>query len=251
MYCHKTSSKSRPGLDIGKQVHIWYVPVYAFTDKSSNCLVCYSFASNQHLKFSGSTISVTLDHIKEAMQCKHLAYDRAGEEHYNLISALHKSMRGSDANASIYWLARMLESGEQPLYIARRLVRFASEDIGLADPTALNQAVACYQACHFLGMPECDVCLAQCVTYLALAPKSVAVYRALNEAKRAVKESVGGNEGVPLHLRNAPTKLMDQLGYGKGYLYPPDHADCSAQTYLPPSLLGRKFLDWPPDEKSK
>ncbi|KAJ3684350.1 hypothetical protein LUZ61_013514 [Rhynchospora tenuis] len=199
----------------------------------------------------GGTISVTLDHIKEAMQCKHLAYDRAGEEHYNLISALHKSMRGSDADASIYWLARMLEAGEQPLYIARRLVRFASEDIGLVDPTALNQAVACYQACHFLGMPECDVCLAQCVAYLALAPKSVAVYRALKEAKRAVNESLGGNEGVPLHLRNAPTKLMDQLGYGKGYLYPPDHADCSGQTYLPPSLLGRKFLDWPPDGKTQ
>ncbi|KAJ4771925.1 ATPase WRNIP1 [Rhynchospora pubera] len=200
---------------------------------------------------SGATISITLDHIKEAMQCKHLAYDRAGEEHYNLISALHKSMRGSDADASIYWLARMLEAGEQPLYIARRLVRFASEDIGLVNPTALNQAVACYQACHFLGMPECDVCLAQCVAYLALAPKSVAVYRALKEAKRAVKESVGGNESVPLHLRNAPTKLMDQLGYGKGYLYPPDHDDCSGQTYLPPSLLGRKFLDWPPDGKTQ
>ncbi|KAJ3681350.1 hypothetical protein LUZ60_015839 [Juncus effusus] len=197
----------------------------------------------------GTTVSVTLDHIKEAMQCKHLSYDRAGDEHYNLISALHKSMRGSDANASIYWLARMLESGEQPLYIARRLVRFASEDVGLADPTALTQAVACYQACHFLGMPECDVCLAQCVAYLALAPKSVAVYKALKEARRVVKESVGGNEGVPLHLRNAPTKLMGELGYGKGYLYPPDHVDCSEQTYLPNSLQGREFLDWPLDGK--
>ncbi|XP_010914290.1 uncharacterized protein [Elaeis guineensis] len=195
-------------------------------------------------------ITVTVDHAKEAMQCKHLAYDRAGEEHYNLISALHKSMRGSDPDAAIYWLARMLEGGEQPLYIARRLVRFASEDVGLADPAALGHAVACYQACHFIGMPECDVCLAQCVAYLARAPKSVAVYRALNEARRVVKESGGGNDGVPLHLRNAPTKLMKEMGYGEGYMYPPDHPGCSLQTYLPPSLQGCKFLDWPPiDEK--
>lgn len=191
-------------------------------------------------------ITVTVDHAKEAMQCKHLAYDRAGDEHYNLISALHKSMRGSDPDAAIYWLARMLEGGEQPLYIARRLVRFASEDVGLADPSALDHAVACYQACHFIGLPECDVCLAQCVAYLARAPKSVAVYRALNEAKRVVRESGGGNEGVPLHLRNAPTKLMKEMGYGEGYMYPPDHPDCSSQIYLPPSLHGRKFLDWPP-----
>lgn len=189
---------------------------------------------------------VTLDDAKEAMQCKHLAYDKAGEEHYNLISALHKSMRGSDADAAIYWLARMLEGGEQPLYIARRLIRFASEDVGLADPSALNQAVACYQACHFLGMPECNVILAQCVAYLALAPKSVSVYRAIEAAQNVVRESVGQNEGVPLHLRNAPTKLMNELGYGKGYIYPPDSdTPFSSQSYLPPSLQGYKFLDWP------
>jgi putative ATPase len=189
---------------------------------------------------------VTLDDAKEAMQCKHLAYDKAGEEHYNLISALHKSMRGSDADAAIYWLARMLEGGEQPLYIARRLIRFASEDVGLADPSALNQAVACYQACHFLGMPECNVILAQCVAYLALAPKSVSVYRAIEAAQNVVRESVGQNEGVPLHLRNAPTKLMKELGYGKGYIYPPDSdSPFSSQSYLPPSLQGYKFLDWP------
>ncbi|XP_027369123.1 ATPase WRNIP1 isoform X2 [Abrus precatorius] len=187
---------------------------------------------------------VTLDDAKEALQCKHLAYDKAGEEHYNLISALHKSMRGSDADAAIYWLARMIEGGEEPLYIARRLIRFASEDVGLADPTALAQAVSCYQACHFLGMPECNVILAQCVAYLALAPKSVAVYRAIEAAQKAVKESVGQNEGVPLHLRNAPTKLMKDIGYGKGYIYPPDNPS-STQTYLPPSLQGYKFLDWP------
>ncbi|MCD7454307.1 hypothetical protein HAX54_024319 [Datura stramonium] len=185
---------------------------------------------------------ITLDDVKEAMQCKHLAYDRAGDEHYNLISALHKSMRGSDANASIYWLARMLEGGEEPLYIARRLVRFASEDVGLADPAALCQAVACYQACHFIGMPECNVILAQCVAYLALAPKSIAVYRAIGAAQKVVRESVGQNEGVPLHLRNAPTKLMKDLGYGRDYIYPPDNPN-SCQTYLPPSLQGYKFLD--------
>ncbi|KAM3380479.1 ATPase WRNIP1 [Capsicum galapagoense] len=187
---------------------------------------------------------ISLNDVKEAMQCKHLAYDRAGDEHYNLISALHKSMRGSDANASIYWLARMLEGGEEPLYIARRLVRFASEDVGLADPSALGQAVACYQACHFIGMPECNVILAQCVAYLALAPKSIAVYRAIGAAQKVVRESVGQNEGVPLHLRNAPTKLMKDLGYGRDYIYTPDNPN-SSQTYLPPSLQGYKFLDWP------
>ncbi|WOG87414.1 hypothetical protein DCAR_0206638 [Daucus carota subsp. sativus] len=189
-------------------------------------------------------LMVTLDDAKEALQCKHLAYDRAGDEHYNLISALHKSMRGSDANAAIYWLARMLEGGEEPLYIARRLVRFASEDVGLADPSAITQAIACYQACHFLGMPECDVNLSQCVAYLALAPKSIAVYRALGAARKVIKESVGHNEGVPLHLRNAPTKLMKDFGYGKDYIYPPDNPS-STQTYLPPSLHGYKFLHWP------
>lgn len=193
---------------------------------------------------SSSGAVVTLDDVKEALQCKHLAYDKAGEEHYNLISALHKSLRGSDADASIYWLARMLEGGEQPLYIARRLVRFASEDVGLADPLALNQAVSCYQACHFIGMPECNVILAQCVAYLALAPKSIAVYQAMGAAQKAVRESVGQNEGVPLHLRNAPTKLMKEIGYGKGYIYTPDNPS-AAQSFLPPSLQGYKFLNWP------
>lgn len=192
----------------------------------------------------GFAAIVTLDDAKEALQCKHLAYDKAGEEHYNLISALHKSMRGNDADAAIYWLARMLEAGEKPLYIARRLIRFASEDVGLADPSALNQAVACYQATHFLGMPECNVILAQCVAYLALAPKSVSVYRAIEAAQNLVKESAGQNEGVPFHLRNAPTKLMKKLGYGKDYIYPPDCPN-STQSYLPPSLQGCKLLDWP------
>lgn len=193
-----------------------------------------------------SPVLITVDDVKEALQCKHLAYDRAGEEHYNVISALHKSMRGSDADAAIYWLARMLEGGEEPLYIARRLIRFASEDIGLADPQALTQAVSCYQACHFIGMPECNVVLAQCVAYLSLAPKSVSVYRAIGAAQKVVKESLGQNERVPLHLRNAPPKLMKDLGYGKEYIYPPDNPDSSlSQTYLPPSLQGYKFLHWP------
>lgn len=191
-----------------------------------------------------SHLLITIDDVKEALQSKHLAYDRAGEEHYNLISALHKSMRGSDADAAIYWLARMLEGGEEPLYIARRLIRFASEDVGLADSQALTHAVSCYQACHFIGMPECGVVLAHCVAYLALAPKSVAVYRAIGAAMKVVKESVGQNERVPLHLRNAPTKLMKDLGYGEGYIYPPD-ADDSSQAYLPPSLRGYKFLHLP------
>ncbi|KAE9605844.1 putative adenosinetriphosphatase [Lupinus albus] len=196
------------------------------------------------MTIDGCKVSVTLDDAKEALQSKHLAFDKDGEEHYNLISALHKSMRGSDADAAIYWLARMLEGGEEPLYIARRLVRFASEDVGLADPLALSQAVSCYQACHFIGMPECNVILAQCVAYLALAPKSVAVYKAIGAAQKVVRESVGQNEGVPLHLRNAPTKLMKEVGYGKGYIYPPDNPNTS-QTYLPPSLQGYKFLHWP------
>lgn len=195
---------------------------------------------------AGSEAVVSVDDAKEALQCKHLAYDKAGDQHYNLISALHKSMRGGDANAAIYWLARMLEGGEQPLYIARRLIRFASEDIGLADPSALTQAVACYQASHFLGMPECNVILAQCTAYLALAPKSIAVYRAIEEARKVVKDSGGQNEGVPLHLRNAPTKLMKDLGYGKEYIYPPsDPSSAADQTYLPSSLLHYKFLEWP------
>lgn len=200
----------------------------------------------------GNSATVTLDNAKEALQCKHLAYDKAGEQHYNLISALIKSMRGSDGDAAIYWLARMLEGGEEPLFIARRLIVFASEDVGLADPSALTQAVACYQACHFIGMPECNLNLAQCVAYMALAPKSIAVYKAIGAAQKVVKESIGQNEGVPLHLRNASTKLMQELGYGKGYIYPPnDTASSSSQTYLPPSLQGYKFLNLPNSPATK
>lgn len=159
-------------------------------------------------------------HIKEGLQRSHLLYDRAGEEHYNCISALHKTMRASDEKSALYWLARMLEGGEDPLYVARRLIRFASEDIGLADPLALTQAVSAYQGCHFIGMPECEVILAQCVVYLARAPKSTEIYMAYGAVKESVRNHKGPLPSVPLHLRNAPTKLMKDLGYGKGYKYP-------------------------------
>lgn len=182
------------------------------------------------------------EHIKEGLQRSHILYDRAGEEHYNCISALHKSMRGSDQNASLYWLGRMLEGGEDPLYVARRLVRFASEDIGLADPLALTQAVSAYQACHFIGMPECDVILAQCVMYLAQAPKSIVAYSAYNKVKQCLKNHKGPLPPVPLHLRNAPTKLMKNLGYAKGYKYNPMFSEPVQQDYLPPEMKGIKFV---------
>ena len=183
---------------------------------------------------------ITVKIIKEAFQKSHLLYDKDGEEHYNIISALHKSMRGSDADAALYWLARMLEAGEEPLYIARRLVRFASEDIGLANSRALEQAVACYQACHFIGMPECNVILAQAVVYMAKCKKSNDLYAAYGKAAQDVKEY--GNLPVPLHIRNAPTALMKNLGYGKGYKYGPNFDYKEEQEYLPEELKGRKYL---------
>jgi putative ATPase len=178
--------------------------------------------------------------VREALQRRHHHYDKSGEEHYNLISALHKSLRGSDPDAALYWLARMLEAGEDPLYIARRMVRFASEDVGLADPGALGVAMAARDAVHFIGMPEGDLALAQAAVYLAAAPKSNALYRAYGAARRAVRESP--NEPVPLEIRNAPTRLMKDLGYGKGYRYPHDAPEkIVAQNYLPPGVRGRRF----------
>ncbi|KAM9636984.1 ATPase WRNIP1 isoform 2-T2 [Morphnus guianensis] len=191
---------------------------------------------------SADGIVITEEHVKEGLQRSHILYDRAGEEHYNCISALHKSMRGSDENASLYWLARMLEGGEDPLYVARRLVRFASEDIGLADPLALTQAVAAYQGCHFIGMPECEVILAQCVVYFARAPKSIEVYRAYNNVKECLRMHTGPLPPVPLHLRNAPTRLMKNLGYGKGYKYNPMYKEPVDQDYLPEELKGTDFF---------
>jgi putative ATPase len=178
--------------------------------------------------------------IKEAFQKSYLFYDKDGDEHYNIISALHKSMRGFDVNAALYWLARMLEAGEDPLYVARRLVRFASEDVGLANSKALEQTVAVYNACHFIGMPECNVILAQAVVYLSKCKKSNELYVAYKKAKKDVEQY--GNLPVPLHIRNAPTKLMKDLNYGKDYKYSPDFDYKEEQEYLPERLKGRKYL---------
>ena len=171
---------------------------------------------------------------------KSLLYDKNGEEHYNLISALHKSMRNSDPDAAVYWLARMLESGEDPLYIARRVVRFASEDVGLAEPGALSMAVAAYQACHFLGMPECSVHLTQAVIHMSIAPKSNALDVAYNAAKKDALETLA--EPVPLNIRNAPTRLMRELEYGKGYQYAHDYEErLTAMECLPENLQGHEY----------
>jgi putative ATPase len=186
----------------------------------------------------GGTIDAAL--VADLAQNRSLLYDKTGEEHYNLISALHKSMRNSDADASVYWLARMLEAGEDPLYVARRLVRFASEDVGNADPQALTVAVAAKDAVHFIGMPEGNTALAQAAIYLAMAPKSNAVYRAYLDAAEAATKDVA--EPVPLHLRNAPTKLMKDLEYGKGYKYAHDEeAGVADMECLPPAHENRRF----------
>jgi putative ATPase len=178
--------------------------------------------------------------VEDAMQRKVLLYDKSGEEHFNLISALHKSVRSSDADAALYWLARMLEAGEDRLYIARRLVRMAIEDIGLADPRALEQTVAAQQAVHFLGIPEGDLALAQAAVYLAVAPKSDAAYKALDLAMADVATTAA--EPVPLHLRNAPTPLMKQFGYGAGYEHAHKFEDAlTDMECLPPSLAGRRY----------
>jgi putative ATPase len=188
---------------------------------------------------SGSRV-VGDDTIREAAQRKTLLYDKSGEEHYNLISALHKSLRDSDADAALYWMTRMLDSGEDPLYVARRLVRFASEDVGNADPQALALALAAKDAYHFLGSPEGELALAQATLYLALAPKSNAAYVAFTEAQADVHERPA--EPVPLHIRNAPTSLMRQLGYGKGYQYAHDAPDATVdQEHLPEALRGRHY----------
>ena len=183
---------------------------------------------------------VNADRVQQTLQRKALLYDKSGEEHYNLISALHKSMRNSDPDATVYWLARMVEAGEDALYIARRLVRFASEDVGNADPQALTVAIAAKEAVHFMGMPEGNTALAQAALYLATAPKSNAVYAAYNQAATAAQMEVANP--VPLHLRNAPTRLMKSLEYGKGYRYAHDEAEGVADmSCLPASLEGRTF----------
>ena len=185
-------------------------------------------------------ITVTQETLEQCLGKKTLLYDKKGEEHYNLISALHKSMRNADPDAAVYWLARMLEAGEDPLFIARRLIRFASEDIGLADNQALPLAVAAYQACHFNGMPECNINLAQTVIYLSLAPRSNAVYRAYETAKVDALNQLA--EPVPLVIRNAPTQLMEDLHYGDGYVYAHDTKEKMARmTCLPESLKDKRY----------
>ncbi len=190
--------------------------------------------------FDGGKTVVTAETLEQCISKKSLLYDKNGEEHYNIISALHKSMRNSDPDAAIYWLARMLEAGEDPMYIARRVTRFAAEDIGLADPRALEIAVAAFQACHLIGMPECTVHLTEAVVYMSLAPKSNALYVAYGAAKKDALTTVA--EPVPLVIRNAPTKLMKELNYGKGYQYAHDTEEkLTDMQCLPDSLVGREY----------
>lgn len=189
---------------------------------------------------NGDIVNITPALLEQCISRKSLLYDKNGEEHYNLISALHKSMRNSDPDAAVYWLARMLEAGEDPLYIARRVVRFASEDVGIADSRGLEIAVAAYQACHFLGMPECSVHLTHAVIYLSMAPKSNALYRAFEQAKQDAIAYM--NAPVPLAIRNAPTRLMKELDYGKGYQYAHNTDEkLTAMQCLPDVLVGREY----------
>lgn len=215
------------------------IAVFANGDARTALSTLEMVVLNGDLDESG-VVTVTADTLEQCTSKKSLLYDKGGEEHYNLISALHKSMRNSDPDAAVYWLARMLEAGEDPLYIARRVVRFASEDVGLADPRALELSIAAYQACHFIGMPECSVHLTQAVVYLSLAPKSNSLYMAYEYAKTdAVKQLA---EPVPLVIRNAPTRLMKELDYGKGYQYAHDTQEkLTTMQCLPDSLLNRHY----------
>ncbi len=191
-------------------------------------------------EISSGKITVTKEILEQCISKKSLLYDKNGEEHYNLISALHKSMRNSDPDAAIYWLSRMLEAGEDPLYIARRLIRFASEDVGMADSQALPLAVSVYQACHFIGMPECNVNLTHAVTYLSMAPKSNSLYIAYNKCREDALHMIA--EPVPLQLRNAPTKLMEDLHYGEGYMYAHDAEEkLTRMSCMPESLQNRHY----------
>ncbi|MDD2757963.1 MAG: replication-associated recombination protein A [Patescibacteria group bacterium] len=197
-------------------------------------------AVKAQVKGGKSSIKITKEDIKEALQKTHLIFDKKGEEFYNLISALHKSMRGSDPDAALYWLARMLEGGADPLYVARRVLRFASEDIGMANGEAMIQANAAYDACHKIGYPECTVHLAQAVVYCAKSKKSNLLYTAYGAAAEDARAT--SHLGVPLHLRNAPTKFMKEIGYGKDYKYSPEFDYKEDQEYLPKELRGKKYL---------
>lgn len=216
-----------------------FIATFASGDARSALTTLDMIITNSDIDKDG-VIHVTRENIEECLTKKTLLYDKDGEEHYNIISALHKSMRNSDPDAAVYWLARMLEAGEEPLYIARRIVRFASEDIGLADTNALNVAINVYQACHFIGMPECNVHLAEAVIYMSIAPKSNACDVAYMLACRDALNTIA--EPVPLQIRNAPTKLMQNLNYGKGYKYAHDYEDkLTTMDCLPPSLIGKTY----------
>lgn len=214
------------------------IALFANGDARTALSVLEMVILNGDLDSSGITVSMEI--LEQCTSKKPLLYDKNGEEHYNLISALHKSMRNSDPDAAVYWLARMLEAGEDPLYVARRVIRFASEDVGLADPRALQIAVSAYQACHFIGMPECTVHLTEAVVFMSLAPKSNALYKAYEAAKLdAVKDLA---EPVPLVIRNAVTDLMKNLDYGKGYQYAHDTEEKLTDIQcLPDALLGREY----------
>ena len=215
------------------------ISVFANSD-ARNALSTLEMAVLNSPRGADGRIVVTREIVEQCTSRKSLLYDKTGEEHYNLISALHKSMRNSDPDAAVYWLARMLEAGEDPLYIARRIVRFASEDVGLADPKALGVAVAAYQACHFIGMPECSVHLTEAVVYMSISPKSNALYTAYESAKSDALKHLA--EPVPLVIRNAPTKRMRELEYGKGYKYAHNFKEkLTDMQCLPDSLVGREY----------
>ena len=216
-----------------------FIATFASGDARSALTTLDMIITNSDIDKDG-VIHVTRENIEECLTKKTLLYDKDGEEHYNIISALHKSMRNSDPDAAVYWLARMFEAGEEPLYIARRIVRFASEDIGLADTNALNVAINVYQACHFIGMPECNVHLAEAVIYMSIAPKSNACDVAYMLACRDALNTIA--EPVPLQIRNAPTKFMQNLNYGKGYKYAHDYEDkLTTMECMPPTLLGKTY----------
>ncbi len=232
---------------IQKCTEIFHKKDLAFNPEAKQMLIQFANGDARNLLNHLETIlkfsplnTITGEEIVRILQEKKLRYDKTGEEHYNLISALHKSMRDSDPDGAIYWLVRMLEGGEDPLYIARRLVRFASEDIGMADPNALHQTVAVKEACHFIGMPECGVNLTQAVIYLSMAPKSNSAYTAYKKAQQIIRQT--GNLNVPLHIRNAPTKLMKDIGYGKGYKYAHDYTGAEInQQHLPDEIKEEIF----------
>ena len=217
------------------------IAIFSNGDARSALSLLEMAANNSEVNSEGKIV-ITHETLEQCTSRKSLLYDKNGEEHYNLISALHKSMRNSDPDAAIYWLARMLEAGEDPLYIARRVVRFASEDIGLAEPSSLHMAIAAYQACHFLGMPECAVHLTQAVVHMSISPKSNSLYMAYNAAREDALNSLA--DPVPLHIRNAPTKLMKDLNYGKGYQYAHDFDEkITSMECLPDSLKGKTYYN--------